>query len=118
MNTSKVIHQAKLNDWANVIREQQASPLNVTEWCQSNGIAKAQFYYWKRKLKDQFVESQLPDIVPISSVAQQCCTSCTTNTTFEKLSTLKLSIGEISIEITEDTSDFLLAKVIKAVHNA
>ncbi|WP_196801525.1 hypothetical protein [Pseudobutyrivibrio ruminis] len=35
MNTSKVIHQAKLNDWANTIREQQASSLNVTEWCQS-----------------------------------------------------------------------------------
>ena len=52
MNTSKVIHQAKLNDWANTIREQQASSLNVTEWGQSNGIAKAQFYYWKRKLKD------------------------------------------------------------------
>ncbi|MBO6129269.1 MAG: hypothetical protein J6P79_10280 [Pseudobutyrivibrio sp.] len=110
MNTSKVIHQAKLNDWANTIREQQANSLNVTEWCQSNGIAKAQFYYWKRKLKDQFVEAQLPDIVPLNTpVAQQCCT---TNTTFEKLSTLKLSIGSITIEITEDTSDYLLAKVL------
>ena len=119
MNTSKVIHQAKLNDWANTIREQQASSLNVTEWCQSNGIAKAQFYYWKRKLKDQFVESQLPDIVPLNtSVAQQCCTSCTTNTTFEKLSTIKLSIGDITIEITEDTSDYLLEKVLKAVRHA
>lgn len=93
MNTSKVIHQSKLNDWANTIREQQASSLNVTEWCQSNGIAKAQFYYWKHKLKKQFVEAQLPDIVPLNTpVAQQCCTSCTTNTTFEKLSPLKLSI--------------------------
>ena len=113
MNTSKVIHQAKLNDWANTIREQQASSLNVTEWGQSNGIAKAQFYYWKRKLKDQFVEAQLPDIVPLNTpVAQQCCT------TFEKLSTLKLSIGDITIEITEDTSDYLLAKVLKAVRHA
>lgn len=71
MNTSKVIHQAKLNDWANTIREHQASSLNVTEWCQSNGIAKAQFYYWKRKLKDQFVEVQLPDIVPLNTPVVQ-----------------------------------------------
>ena len=82
MNTSKVIHQAKLNDWANTIHKQQASSLNVTEWCQSNGIAKVQFYYWKRKLKDQFIESQLPDTVSLNTpVTQQCCT---TNTTFEK----------------------------------
>ncbi len=65
MNTSKVIHQAKLNDWANTIREQQASSLNVAKWCRYNGIAKAKFYFWKRKLKIQFVEAQFPDIIPV-----------------------------------------------------
>jgi len=116
MNTSKVIHQAKLNDWANVIREQQASSLSVAQWYEQNQLSKTQFYYWKRKLKDQFVKSQLPDIVPLNtSVVQQCCT---TNTTFENLSTLKLSIRDIIIEVTEDTSDYLLAKGKPSLHFA
>lgn len=119
MNTSKVIHQAKLNDWANTIREQQASSLSVTQWCDLHQLSKTQFYYWKRQLKGEFVKSALPDIVPISTpVPNTCCTSCATETTISALSTLKLTVNDITIEITEDTSDFLLAKVIKAVRNA
>ncbi|SDB57557.1 hypothetical protein SAMN02910298_02967 [Pseudobutyrivibrio sp. YE44] len=122
MNTTKVIHQAKLNNWADLIREQQASTMNVTKFCDAHSISKSQFYYWKRRLTEQFVESQLPDIVPITSpVPDTCCTtfkSCTTNQTISALSTLKLTINDITIEITEDTSDFLLNKVIKAVRNA
>ncbi|MBE5916761.1 MAG: hypothetical protein E7273_07945 [Pseudobutyrivibrio ruminis] len=57
--------------------------------------------------------------VPLNtSVTQQCCTSCATNTTFEKLSTLKLSIEGITIKITENSSDYLLAKAPKAVRHA
>ncbi len=122
MNTTKVIHQAKLNNWANLIREQQAGEMNVTKFCESQSISKSQFYYWKRRLTEQFVESQLPDIVPISSLIPdtRCTTfkSCPTPATISALSTLKLTIGDITLEITENTSDFLLAKVIKAVRNA
>lgn len=119
MNTTKVIHQAKLNDWANTIREQQASSLSVAQWCDLHQLSKTQFYYWKRQLKGEFVKSNLPDIVPITSpVPNSYCTSCTTGASVSALSTLKLSIGDVTLEITEDTSDFLLAKVIKAVRNA
>lgn len=121
MNTSKVIHQAKLNSWAESIREQQASSLSVVEWCKQKHLSTTQFYYWRRQLADQFVESQLPDIVPLSTPITECCTtfeSCTTDATLSKLSSLTISIGEMSIVVTEDTSDFLLAKVIKAVRNA
>ena len=122
MNTTKVIHQAKLNSWADLIREQQTSSMNVTKFCEARSISKSQFYYWRRRLTEQFVESQLPDIVPISPpIPDTRCTtfkSCPTHTTISALSALKLTINDITIEINEDTSDFLLAKVIKAVRNA
>ena len=122
MNSSKVIHQAKLNDWAATIREQQNSSLSVTAWCKQNHLSTTQFYYWKRKLKDKYVESQLPDIVPLTTtVSQQCCTSCTTDDPLygmSGLSSIKLSINDVSIEINESTSEYLLSKVIKAVRHA
>ncbi|WP_028235550.1 IS66 family insertion sequence element accessory protein TnpA [Pseudobutyrivibrio sp. MD2005] len=122
MKTTKVIHQAKLTNWANLICEQQFSGMKVTKFCETRSISKSQFYYWKRRLTEQFVESQLPDIVSISStVPDNSCTtfkSCATHTTISALSTLKLTINDITIEITEDTSDFLLSKVIKTVRHA
>lgn len=119
MNTTKIIHQTNLNKWADIIRDQQSSSLTVKDWCSQHQVSKDQFYYWKRKLKDTFVESQLPDIIPISSrVPEPCCTSCTTDTTFPTLSSVIISINDISIEITDNTSELLLTKVIKAVRNA
>ncbi len=122
MNTSKVIHQAKLNSWANTIHDQQESSLSVSKWCDTHQISKTQFYYWKRQLADQFVESQLPDIVPISApVPEPCCTtfkSHTTNETLPELPTLKISIGDVTLEVNDNTSSHLISKVIKAVRHA
>ena len=67
MNTTQIVHQTNLNKWADIIRDQQSSSLTVKDWCSQHQVSKDQFYYWKRKLKDKFVESKLPDIIPISS---------------------------------------------------
>lgn len=82
MNTTKVLHQAKLNSWAENIRDQQASNLSVVEWCNQNHLSSTQFYYWRRQLADQFVEAQLPEIVPLSAPITDSCTifkNCTTD---------------------------------------
>ena len=119
MNTTQIVHQTNLNKWTDIIREQQSSSLTVKDWCSQHQVSKDQFYYWKRKLKDTFVESPLPDIIPISSgVSEPCCTSCTTDATVPTLSYVTISINDISIEITDNTSELLLTKVIKAVRNA
>lgn len=80
MNTTQIVHQTNLKKWADIIRDQQSSSLTVKDWCSQHQVSKDQFYYWKRKLKDKFVESQLPDIIPISSqISEPYCTSFTTD---------------------------------------
>ena len=89
MNTSKIVHTATFNKWADLIREQQSSSLTVKAWCEQHQVSKDKFFYWKRKLKDQFVESQLPEIVPLASpIIQPCSTSCATDTTMATSSLL------------------------------
>lgn len=126
MNSTKVMRQAKLNSWAESIRDQQEGSLTVAEWCDLHNVTKHQFYYWKKKLQDQYVESHLPEILPlpIESLSSPNDTSCTSRTTCATIpnstnpSTLKLSINDFTIEISEDTSEVLLGKVIKAVRYA
>jgi len=37
--------------WQQRIEAQQSSGLSVSEFCQREGIGRAGFYYWKRRLK-------------------------------------------------------------------
>ncbi len=41
MNSTKVMRQAKLNSWAESIRDQQEGSLTVAEWCDFHNITKA-----------------------------------------------------------------------------
>ena len=66
MNTDLKIRQAKLSRWTALFHEQASSGLNVKTWCDRNGVSIHAYYYWKRILKDAYVDSMLPDIVPIT----------------------------------------------------
>ena len=89
MNTSKLAHQARLKTWAESFQNQKESGLTVMEWCSQNGVSKNAYFYWKRKLRDELVESRLPEIVrlPLTTEPGSCpapaasCTSCTSRTT-------------------------------------
>ena len=123
MNTGKVIHQAKLNYWIETIRAQQSSNQNITQWCESNHISKTQFYYWKRQLKEMYLESQLPEIVPItlpsSELSSTSCKTCTTPMhSPDSFAIARITIGDISIEVDPTLPTELLCSLIKAVRYA
>jgi putative transposase len=40
-----------LEQWRNIIEEQQSSDLTITEYCQQNALSKTTFYAAKNKLK-------------------------------------------------------------------
>ena len=66
MDTTKAIHQAKLNSQAAIPREQQASSMNVTKILWSTLNFKSDFITEGVIRTEHFTESQLPGIVPIS----------------------------------------------------
>ena len=122
MNSTTVIQQAKLASWADIIKDQKESSLGVAEWCNVNQISRSQFYYWRRRLQDNFVDSSLPDIVQISVPSKETC--CETFKSFETFDTdtkhpsVTIRIDELRIEIPENISDSFLKRIIKAVRHA
>ncbi|HDK37667.1 MAG TPA: IS66 family insertion sequence hypothetical protein [Thiolapillus brandeum] len=46
-------HRHTPSEWQQLIEAQQASGLSQKAFCQENGIARATFGYWKRKLKQE-----------------------------------------------------------------
>ena len=81
MNTNHVTHNLQLSAWANRIREQQVSGLNIKAWCYQNHFTRDQYYYWKRLLKEACLEARLPEIVQVPlPIVEECCSTCTTIT--------------------------------------
>ncbi len=54
--------QAKMFD---IIRKKSSSQ-DVSSFCKENGIAKASYYYWLKKFREQPQESKKVGFVPVS----------------------------------------------------
>ena len=129
MKATQQIHQTKLSKWSALFQEQADSGLTVREWCQQNSLSIHAFYYWKRLAKEQYVNSLMPEIVPLpitepapseSSVPEDLSNSYNLhNSSPQKHSNeVTVSIGDIRISIGTCASDEMISGIIKAVRNA
>ena len=130
MKATQQIHQTKLSKWSALFQEQADSGLTVREWCQQNSLSIHAFYYWKRLAKEQYVNSLMPEIVPLpiteaapsseTSVPEDLSNSYNLhNSSPQKHSNeVTVSIGDIRISIGALASDEMISGIIKAVRNA
>jgi len=58
--------------WARLIEAQRRSELTVVEFCRRRGIAKATFWYWRKRLMT--TEKRVPEflVVPIMAATPEC----------------------------------------------
>lgn len=128
MSAHQKIHQANLSNWATLFKDQSESGLTIKDWCSKNNISIHKFYYWRRLAKESYVDSILPDIVPMSlpATAPDVDPLPVPTDTYDfnnshnllKSSPVTLSIGDIRIEIGSSASAAMIAGIIKAVRHA
>lgn len=132
MNAKQKLHQAKLSQWASHFKEQASSGLTVKVWCTQNNISIHTYNYWKHQLKLEYIDSVLPDIVPLTDCLPVPCGSpmttadslpCSGNSRDSRESNhadneINISVGDIRITIGPSVSEELLFKVLKAVRHA
>lgn len=121
MNTTKKLQQAKLDQWAVLCKEQSESGLTVRQWCEQNGYTIHTYNYWKHRLKESYVDSVLPDIVPITPQApaplhelrdsRESADSCIN-------SMISVSLCGVSISLDPSASDEMLCRIITALRHA
>ena len=115
----QIKHQKSMEYWKQVVMAQQQSGLSVTEYCRKQDIKYNAFYYWLRKIREQFVDG-MPELPAIDSSETQFAVLSTTSVTAavpmsERRSRLKLSVGVAVLEVTEDTSRELLLKTLSCI---
>ncbi len=139
MNKNEQLHQLKLADWTSRFQDQLNSGLSVRNWCLQNNISIHSYNYWKHKLKQEYLDSVLPndpDIVPLFpqtvSASAPSPAPCTPDVSRElrdssdsyysrdSLNTtpLVVLIGDLRMEFPSSISDDQLFRLIKAVRHA
>ena len=99
-NVMLVKQQAEDEKWLEIITECRNSGNSVTEWCNSHGIKKKNYYYHLRKLREKICEQIA---VPVAGI----------NTTSSFVATVHS--GDISVEVRENCSYEFISSLIKAL---
>ncbi len=131
MNAKQTLHQASLAKWAARFQDQAASGLTVKAWCEQNNVSFHSYNYWKHQLKSEYVDSLLPDIVPISlpasntnqETASPMSASCNSYNSRDLYHSddpgfLRIMASDVDISISPSASDDLIFRLIKAVRHA
>lgn len=132
MRVKEKVRKANLTQWSTKFQEQASSGLTVKEWCSQNNISVHAFYYWKRIAKEAYVDSIIPDIVPVASSLSTFSEASAVNTpqqlpnsrdlyNFSKSTShdaITISIGDTHIEIGSSASDEMILAIVKAVRYA
>lgn len=115
----QIKQQKSMEYWKQVVIAQQQSGLSVTEYCRKQDINYNAFYYWLRKIREEFVGG-MPEVPAIDSSETQFAVLSSTSVTeavpmSKRNSPLKISVEGVVLEVTEDTSRELLLKTLSCI---
>ena len=51
MDIRKATREVRLERWAEILRDRQASGMSITAWCETNGVDRQRYFYWQKKLR-------------------------------------------------------------------
>jgi hypothetical protein len=131
---SKVM-EFRLKQWIPLLEEQAKSGLNKQDWCEQNGIKRAEFFKWQKELRKYLLEknenklqAELPtelvvqtatkfvELTPVSSSIQSNLNnSPVSSRDVTPVSSISIRCGEFSIDLNDDVNELLLSKVLKAI---
>lgn len=107
------VSQARMQQWANIIRKQKESGLTIDAFCESNNISRNRFFYWQKKIREtaiqtvsnRFVEVTVPaDEIPIETIPRSGC--------------IVISLNGAVLTVDNNVSAELLVRVIGVLRNA
>ena len=81
----------RLQGWAEIIRERQASGLTNKEFCAQRGITEKTYYYWLRKVREAAAETVAPQLVRLEERGEG-----------ERAHRIEIRYGEAELKLPED----------------
>lgn len=116
MDTKLATNTIRSQRWAAVIKDRIESGLSVTDYCEQNNLSKTQYYYWLRKIREQVIETQMPQLVELQPPAPVKRISTPPDDSFS--AEMTISVGNVNLAVNSSTSPELLKMVLGVIANA
>ena len=119
--TSLVAQQTRLREWAEQIRDCNNRPhgMTVDEWCQGQGITKANYYWRLRKVREELlkVTDSMPAFAELKAPAPET-TLIENNSSAQPKIAAVIKTDKWSIEIMDQASSAFLNTLLGALNHA
>lgn len=119
--TSLVAQETRLREWAEQIRECNNRPhgMTVDDWCQSQGITKANYYWRLRKVREELLKAAdpAPAFVELKNPVPETMLT-ESNTSVQPNIVAVIKTAGWSMEITDQASGTFLNTLIGAMNHA
>ena len=111
LTTYKV--QYRMEQWAALIQQCQASEMTIRSWCKENSIKEGTYYYWLKRIREKLYIKQLPakqpkEPDPVSFAKVNLNTTCATAET-----TMIIHLPYAAIEVKEGVSQQSLKTLLQ-----
>ena len=119
--TSLVAQEYRLQEWGQMIQACKARPkgMTVDEWCQSNSISKANYYYRMQQVRKALLEfvpdsSLKQEVVPVRAELMTMSENVPEEKPVQPVAEvfLEREAHGITLRVTEQTPNKLLSKVL------
>lgn len=120
----KTTHAVRLQQWAEIIEAQLSSGMNKRDWCRENGIPEKRFYYWQRRVRNDLFEARAETLVPAGGTNHPALVELPVARSYRNIAAASfnpaavITVGNISVGITENTSESLLMNIGKMIRHA
>lgn len=107
VNTQLAVRSARLSHWAELLSQKAAGNMNVSDFCNANGITRNQYFYWLRRLREAAIEGSgctFAELVPPKDRGSD--------------SVITISVDNMNISVGSSISEEHLTMVLRAVKNA
>ncbi|MFA9466974.1 MAG: IS66 family insertion sequence element accessory protein TnpB [Velocimicrobium sp.] len=112
--TSVVARQYRIQEWADQIRECQnrSAGMSVKEWCNQHALTSANYYYRLREVRKACLDNISYDAIP-QSIVPIPTELIHHHSQAISVPELKVSVNDICIHVTNETSPELLKMVLQ-----
>lgn len=126
----RITHNIRRSKWLEILKQCQQRPVHTTvkQWCLDNGISEKSYYYWQRKFRQEAAQQlPVPSITETAPVTFAEIPLSYKDNSSEPVATDSLSAvqptaifkyKELTVAVTNEISDTLLARIIQEVTHA
>ena len=107
------VSQARMQQWATIIRSQKESGLTIDAFCESNNISKNRFFYWQKKIRETAIQTVSNRFVEVTTPVVEC-----SNENICRSGCIGISLNGAVLTVDNNVSAELLARVIGVLRNA